>query len=264
MFARPIRLTMDLLLYIFALLPLVQAWTFRYTNSVNETTTIHGTKNLDCTDIDLPNKNAVSWDPEDTLKACLLIYHRTECPDSEHSPSDFNTSCTDYKWEAFAGGGRFRGIRVLVSGAPTATASISTATQTTATTGTSKSPSTSSDSSSGSTLSGGAIAGIVVGLVCAFLIVAAIFFFLGRRKRKAKLANQQNTPQGPYEASATGNAKADVLTSAKSMSEKKPADSHPTGVGPAPGSQLAELAGSGQNQPAELATNSVHELDAHN
>lgn len=255
---------MDLLLYIFALLPLVQAWTFRYTNSSNETTTIHGTKNLDCTDIDLPNENAVSWDPEETLKACLLIYHRAECPDSEYSPSDFNTSCTDYKWEASAYG-RFRGIRVLVSGAPTATASISTATQTTATTGTSTSPSTSSNSSSGLTLSGGAIAGIVVGLVCAFLIVAAIFFFLGRRKRKAKLANQHNAPQDPYETIATGNAKADVLTSAKGMSEKeKPADSHPTGVGPAPGSHLAELAGSGQNRPAELATNSVHELDAHN
>ncbi|CAI7674481.1 unnamed protein product [Penicillium discolor] len=195
---------MDLLLYIFALLPLVQSWTFQYTNSANETTTLHGTKNLDCTDIDLPNRNVAS---------------------------DVNaTSCESWKWKSPANG-RFRGIKVLVSGAPTATASISTATQTTATTATSTSPSTSS-STPPSTLSGGAIAGIVVGLVCALLIVAAIFFFLGLRKRKAML--------------------------------EKPADSHPAGVGPAPSYQVAELAASGKNRPAELATNPVHELDAHN
>ncbi|KAJ5152396.1 hypothetical protein N7492_010691 [Penicillium capsulatum] len=251
---------MDLLLYIFALLPLVQAWTFRYTNSANETTTLHGTKNLDCTDIDLPNRNVASYDPEGTLP-CLLIYQGAKCPDSEHD--DVNaTSCESWKWTSPANG-HFRGIKVLVSGAPTATASISIATQTTATTATSTSPSTSSDSSSGLSLSGGAIAGIVVGLVCAFLIFAAIFFFLGRRKRKAILANQQNAPQGPCEPSATGDAEADVLTSAKGMSEK-PADLHPAGVGLAPGSQLAELAASGQNRPAELATNPVHELDTHN
>ncbi|KAJ5770302.1 uncharacterized protein N7511_002353 [Penicillium nucicola] len=259
---------MDILLYIFALLPLVQSWTFQYTNSANETTTIHGTKNLDCTDIDLPNGNAASYDPEGSLP-CLLIYQRAKCPDSEQS--DVNaTSCESWKWESPANG-RFRGIKVLVSGAPTATASISTATQATATIATSTSlstssstpPSTSSDASSGLTLSGGAIAGIVVGLVCALLIVAVIFFFLGHQKRKAMLANQQNAPQGPYEPSATGYAEADVLISTKGML-KKPADSYLAGVGQAPGSQLAELAASGQNRPAELATNPVHELYTHN
>lgn len=251
---------MDLLLYLVALLPLVQAWTFRYTNSDNETTTIHGTENLDCTDIDLPSGNEVSFHPEGTLP-CLSLYHGAKCPDSEKGSFKINDTCTAWEWTTNAHG-NFSGIEVYVSGAPTATASMSTATQTSASTGTSTSQSTSSGSSSGLTLSGGAIAGIVVGLVCAFLIVAAIFFFLGRRKRKAKLANQQNSPPAPYEPSETEDKKADVVTSAKGISEK-PADSHPAGFELAPGSQPAELAGSGQNQPAELATNLVHELDTH-
>lgn len=251
---------MDLLLYILALLPLAQAWTFRYTNSDNEKTTIHGTDNLDCTDIDLPNGNDVSFHPQGTLP-CLRLFNDAKCPEDENGSFEYNSSCTAWEWTTNAHG-NFSAIKVYVPGEPTATASMSTATKTSATTGTSKSQSASSSSSSGLTLSGGAIAGIVVGLVCAFLIVAAIFFFLGRRKRKAKLANQQNLPPAPYEPSPTEDKKADVVTSAKGISEK-PADSHPAGVGLAPGSQPAELAGSEQNRPAELATNLVHELDAH-
>lgn len=253
---------MDLLLYIFALLPLVRAWTFRYINTANETTTIHGTENLDCTDIDLPYRNTASYDPEGTLP-CLVIYQGAKCPESEHI--DVNaTSCRSWGWTSPATR-HFRSIKVLVSGAPTATASISTATQTnatTATTATSTSPSTSSDSSSGLTLSGGAIAGIVVGGVAfVVLIIAAVFFFRRRQKQKAILANQQDAPQGPHGPNATGDAEPEALTSSKGISEKT-ADLQPAGVGPAPGSQLAELPG--QDPPMELPNNQVHELDTRN
>lgn len=223
---------MDLLLYIFVFLPLVQAWTFRYTNPVNGTTTFNGTTSSVCTEIDIANGTGYLWDTEGS-GACVYLYSDAECLNSE----GMDELCDSRKKPA---GGDFHSAIVFFGGTPNNTAS------------------TSSSSSSGSSLSGAAIAGIVVGVVCAVLIIAAVFFFGRRRKQKAILANQHNAYQGPYGPNATGDAEADTPASSKGIFEK-PADLYSVGVVPAPGSKLTELPGKGL--PAELANNPVHELD---
>lgn len=260
---------MVLLLYTLIFLPLVQAWTFRYTNATNNATILHEIGTLNCTEIDLAGGKLFSWDPEGA-KLCVLIFYDAKCLRGAGYSCPF--------WKKLASR-NFYGVKIIPN-EETASVTISTAIRTSATSVATSAITTASTSSittpivtisstpvaskssSPPHLSGGAISGVVIGVFCAVLIIATIFFFCGRRqKQNAVLANQRNTPQGSYKTDKIGQVEADALMSSRVISEK-PTDPYSVGFRPAPGSRFVELAG--QDRTAELANRPLHELDTRN
>ena len=251
---------MKSLLYALALAPLVNAWTFRYTNATNNATILHDTGKLNCTEIDLAGGKLFSWDPEGE-KLCVSIYHDAKCVNRA------GLGCAFWKKNASA---NFYGVEIFTD-EQAASATVSTATPSPTTspsrsssatptvTPTSASAADDTDSS-GSSLSGGAIAGIVIGVVSAVVMVAALFFFFGRRHRKkvALARAQEDAPQGPYGPDTSDRAETEAVTSSKGISEK-PASSDGGMFRPAPGSRVVELPG--QDRATELAHSPLSELE---
>lgn len=251
-----------LLLYTLVLAPVVNAWTFRYTNATNNATILHDTGKLNCTKIDLAGGKLFSWDPEGA-KLCVSLYYDAKCV------TRGGLGCNPWKRNAST---NFYGVDIITDEqAETATVSTATSsptsrtstasTSTTTVTPTPTSTSAANDtSSSGSSLSGGAIAGIVIGVVSAVIMVAALFFFFGRRHRKkAALAHGQGDAlQGPYGPDTSDRAETEGVTSSQGISEKQ-ASSDGGAFRPAPGSRVVELAG--QNRAAELAHSPLSELE---
>ncbi|KAJ5577992.1 uncharacterized protein N7459_006956 [Penicillium hispanicum] len=260
---------MKLPLSIFFFLPHVNAWTFLYTNTTDNATILHEKGTLGCTRVDLAGGKEFSWDPESS-SFCISIYYDDSCT------SRGGISCPTWKKNAST---HFGSIEISTDDeASTASVSIvtlapistSTATSSTASTPTTTTTSTTADSpataksSSRPSLSGGAIAGIVIGAIAGVLIIAALCFFLSRRRRKnaAVITQQANSvPEGPYTPqTATPGTPATSGPSSMGILEKPPSSSiTPAAYRPAAGSRVVDL--SGPERPSELGDNSISELD---
>lgn len=64
---------MILPLYVLLLVPLVNAWTFRYTNATGATEIARGNEAQNCTDSPIGKQKLFSWDPEGS-DLCVSIY----------------------------------------------------------------------------------------------------------------------------------------------------------------------------------------------
>ncbi|KAF5858328.1 hypothetical protein ETB97_004564 [Aspergillus alliaceus] len=184
-----------LLLTCFALtlLSCANAWTLVWRNDTGAEV-VTGNSPRNCTPIYHQKGSEFSFDPEG--KFCLQFWKEATCIRSA------GVTCEGWKWKQFASqpllafnvydmppssvsaygvGGGDKTRSSMSSTAATTSSTIPAATSVDPT-GTAQSG---NSNNSGSSLSGGAIAGIVIGVVAGFAIVAASFFFWGRRKRNA-------------------------------------------------------------------------------
>ncbi|KAJ5612968.1 hypothetical protein N7510_006162 [Penicillium lagena] len=264
-----------LLVYALSFIPLVNGWTFLWTNATGKATIIHnGTQHLKCTQISLAKGKEFQWDPEND-GVCIGIYYDTECKTAGGLSCNAWDKNASTNFDAISIFPPDESSTVTVGPAPTSTSGpssspASTAATTTSSSSTSSSTSSSSStststsvattgnkpSSSGSSLSGGAIAGIVIGVVAGVVLIAALFFFVGRRNRKNKAAaasaQADSMPRGPYAPQGPTPDGIYAQTSSLNKPEKPPTSS--SGVPlthPALGSRVAEV--SGDKPAAEMA-----------
>ncbi|OOQ84353.1 hypothetical protein PEBR_30584 [Penicillium brasilianum] len=276
---------MKLFLCTLSWIPLVNAWTFLYTNATGNATILHETGTENCTEIDLAGGKLFSWDPEDS-GLCISIYYDATCKDRG------GLTCNAWSKNAST---TFHGIQIYSqSDASSASVSSSTPTSTTSASSTSSSTSASTTSStstssvptstatsatpatagngSSSSLSGGAIAGIVIGVVAGVAVVGGLFFYFGRRNRRnnnVTAGNEQSgptpgsisgEPHGPYSPQASMLAAGYVQPPYTDNSDKAPnSSSGMSSVRPAPGSRVVELAG--HDRAVELGNSLISELD---
>ncbi|KAJ5391919.1 hypothetical protein N7509_007409 [Penicillium cosmopolitanum] len=251
------------LLYALSFISLAHAWTFLYTNATNNATILHESGTVNCTKIDLAKGKEFSWDPEDA-DLCISIYYDKSCT------SRGGLSCNAWKKDS---GNSYESIQIFTNDdTASASASISSSpTPTSITSSISMSPtlsatntstahassSSSSSSSSNPSLSGGAIAGIVIGVIAAVLIIGIILFYAGRRNRRI-------VPADPFPVQSLHKPTlSDMQTAmpphefAFASSEKTPP---PSRGRPIPGSKLVELPGSPKS--AELENSPVGGMGA--
>ncbi|KGO73666.1 hypothetical protein PEX1_074790 [Penicillium expansum] len=261
------------------LIPLVNAWTFRYTNATDATEIVRGQEAQNCTNSPIGKEKLFTWDPEGS-DLCVSIYRDTECV------SRAGYSCGIWRRNASEAFAAFDVLleREIDAKRQTSTLAL-TSTSTSATTSTAMSTSSSSSSSlssttasatatatptestavstdnaissssSGPSLSGGAIAGIVIGVVAAVAIIVAlvIIFMRKRNKKNATVANQSGG-YGPHEADTTGTS----ISGTTAVMEKA-ADSVTRPFRPPPGSQVVELVG--DEGSAKLGSSPISEMD---
>ncbi|KAJ5358863.1 uncharacterized protein N7496_011276 [Penicillium cataractarum] len=276
---------MNLWLCTLSLIPLVDAWTFLYTNATGHATILHETGTDNCTQIDLAGGKLFSWDPEDS-GLCISIYYDAMCKERG------GLTCNAWSKNAST---TFHGIQIysesdassasVSTSTPTPTSSASstsssTLTSTTSSTSTSSTPTSTTTSTnpataasgSSSSLSGGAIAGIVIGVLAGVAVVGALFFYFGRRNRRndhVPAGNEQSGPKsgsisgephGPYSPQASMLPAGYVQPPYTDNSDKAPnSSSGMSSVRPAPGSRVVELAG--HDRAVELGNSPISELD---
>ncbi|CAI7582914.1 unnamed protein product [Penicillium discolor] len=264
------HVAMILPLYTLLLIPLVNAWTFRYTNATDATEIARGDEAQNCTNSPIGKEKLFTWDPEGS-DLCVSIYRDTECD------SRAGYSCSAWRRNASEAFAAFDVLleREIDAKHQTSTLAL-TSTSTSATTSTSTSSSVSSTSASSTTtptesavsagnantssssspsLSSGAIAGVVVGVVAAVaVIVAFVVIFMRKRNKKDSAVANQHGGYGPHEADATGPS----ISGTTAIAEKE-ADSAARPFRPPPGSQFVELAG--DEGSAELGSSPISEMD---
>ncbi|EAW12894.1 uncharacterized protein ACLA_013290 [Aspergillus clavatus NRRL 1] len=283
--------TLSLALSALAWTPLSTAWTLTWRNSTKGATVVHETGSQNCTQIWHQKGQQFSWDPEGEW--CLHFYKDVACTtvggwscDGRIWRKDASRDLPAYDVYAMPPDSvsvNFPSTSTTssstTSSAVTTTTTTSSSSRTTTTTPASTtatatpiSPATTETPKSTNTaLSGGAIAGIVVGAVAAIAILAALFFCLGRRNRRAKRADDP----APASASASAPATTQLLLPGSPLglgsapAYTYPADKmelaeteipHAHGRRPYPGSRFVELAGDGPG--AELSNSrQVQELD---
>ncbi|OQD60739.1 hypothetical protein PENPOL_c021G00148 [Penicillium polonicum] len=268
---------MILPLYAVLLIPLVNAWTFGYTNATDATEIARGNEAQKCTDSPIGKEKLFTWDPEGS-DLCVSIYRDTKCA------SRAGYSCGVWRKNASESFSAFdvlleRDIDAKHQGSTLDLTSTSTSATTSTSTSTSTSNSSSSSASSTSasatttptesavsagnvnsgssspSLSGGAIAGVVVGVVAAVaIIVAFVVIFMRKRNKKNVAAASQHGGYGPHEADATGSS----ISGTTAVTEKG-GDSIARPFRPPPGSQVVELAG--DEGSAELGSSPISEMD---
>ncbi|KAJ5528820.1 hypothetical protein N7527_002213 [Penicillium freii] len=269
---------MILRLYALLLIPLVNAWTFGYTNATDATEIARGNEAQNCTDSPIGKQKLFTWDPEGS-DLCVSIYRDTKCA------SRAGYSCGVWRKNASESFSAFdvlleRDIDAKHQGSTLDLTSTSTSATTSTSTSTSTSNSSSSSvsstsasatatptesavsagnvnsgSSSSPSLSGGAIAGVVVGVVAAVaIIVAFVVIFMRKRNKKNAAVASQHGGYGPHEADATRSS----ISGTTAVTEKG-ADSSARPFRPPPGSQVVELAG--DERSAELGSSPISEMD---
>ncbi|KAJ5932545.1 hypothetical protein N7516_007034 [Penicillium verrucosum] len=262
---------MILPLYALLLTPLVNAWTFGYTNATDATEIARGGEAQDCTTSPIGKEKPFTWDPEGS-DLCVSIYRDTKCA------SRAGYSCGVWRKNASESFAAFDVLLEKEIDAKDQTATLAlTSTSTSATsTSTSSSSSVSSTSASATTtptksglsagndntgsssnpsLSGGAIAGVVVGVVAAVAIIVALaVIFMRKRNRKNAPVASQHGGYGPHEADATGSS----ISGTTAVTEKG-TDSVARPFRPPPGSHVVELAG--DEGSAELGNSPISEMD---
>jgi hypothetical protein len=249
--------------YFLLFTPLVNAWTFRYTNMTDETIITRGNEERNCTIANIAAEKLFTFDPEGTNQ-CVSIYRDTTCD------SMGGYSCTSWRKNASRTFMAFDIMpeNLIIAKSQTSTmASTSTPTSTSASSSTAASTSISSaassptitpsdaaatatDGGSSTGLSGGAIAGVVIGVVAAVAIVVGLVILFLKRKNKKNAPTTAPGGYGPHEADATG-------SSMSGTTVKEPLAS--VGFRPAPGSKLVEL--KGDEGSAELGSSPISELD---
>ncbi|CAI7585450.1 unnamed protein product [Penicillium viridicatum] len=265
---------MILRLYALLLIPLVNAWTFGYTNATDATEIARGNEAQNCTDSPIGKQKLFTWDPEGS-DLCVSIYRDTK---AGYSCGVWRKNAS----EAFAAfdvllerdiDAKHQGSTLdLTSTSTSATTSTSTSTST-SNSSSSSVPSTSasatttptesavsagnvnSGSSSSPSLSGGAIAGVVIGVIAAVaIIIAFVVIFMRKRNQKNIAAASQHGGYGPHEADATGSS----ISGTTAVTEKG-GDSIARPFRLPPGSQVVELAGNEGS--AELGSSPISEMD---
>ncbi|KAJ5804455.1 uncharacterized protein N7518_000758 [Penicillium psychrosexuale] len=257
-------------LYALFLIPLVNGWTFRYTNATNATEIARGQDSQNCTNSPIGKEKLFTWDPEGS-SLCVSIYRDLKCD------SRAGYACGIWRKnasEAFAAfdvlpetdiDAKHQTSTLAVSTSTSATTSISTSSSVssglvsaTPTESTAVSIANSDSGSSGPSLSGGAIAGIVVGVVAAVAIIVtfAVVLIRKRNKKNAAVANQHGG-YGPHEADATRSS-----ISGTTAVVEKAADSAVRPFRPPPGSKIVELVGGEVS--AELGSSPISEMDGNN
>ncbi|KAL4894717.1 hypothetical protein BDV59DRAFT_200529 [Aspergillus ambiguus] len=168
-----------------AFFPVTNAWTLVWRNDTGASIE-HQETPVNCTPIYHEEGKQFSWDPEGAW--CMNFWSESTCENR------IGYSCDGVVWKKAAS----RDLSAFdvypmpiesrqvygfpsTSAVPTPTASTLTVTQPAETSATQTSE---ADTDSGNSLSGGAIAGIVVGAVAGLALLAALFFFLGKRKPK--------------------------------------------------------------------------------
>ncbi|CAI7659141.1 unnamed protein product [Penicillium glandicola] len=224
---------MILLLHAIFLVPVVNAWTFRYTNGTGATEIDRGDEAQNCTTSPIGKEKLFTWDPEGS-DLCVSIYRDIDCD------SRAGYSCTAWRKNASEAFSAYdvlleteieakhetSTLAVSTSTSTSSLTSSSTSTSTLTSTSTSSSSSVSSasasttptesivsasssnsGSSSSPSLSGGAIAGVVIGVVAGVAIVVAfIVVFMKKRNKKNAVVDNQPGGYGPHEADATGSS----------------------------------------------------------
>ncbi|KAI2733406.1 hypothetical protein CBS147332_421 [Penicillium roqueforti] len=261
-------------LYALFLIPLVNGWTFRYTNATNATEIARGQDSQNCTNSPIGKEKLFTWDPEGS-GLCVSIYRDLKCD------SRAGYACEIWRKNASEAFAAFDVLPETEIDAKHQTSTLAVSTSTSATTSASASISTpssvsselvsaiptgstavstaNSDSgSSDSSLSGGAIAGIVVGVVAAVAIIVAFVVILIRKRNKKNtaVANQHGGYE-PHEADATGSS-----ISGTTAVVEKAADSAVRPFRPPPGSKIVELVG--DEGSAELGSSPISEMDGNN
>ncbi|BAE66377.1 unnamed protein product [Aspergillus oryzae RIB40] len=198
------RLSIFCLAY-FALtfLSYANAWTLTWRNETGAQI-VDGDSEQNCTRIYHTKGEEFSFNPEG--KWCLKFWDEATCE------AQIGKTCEGRRWQQIAS----RNISAfnvyamppadisangMASTSTTSTSSTSSTITTTSSASTSavttESTQSGNDDSSKHSLSGGAIAGIVVGAVAGVAILAALFFFWGRRKRNAAAPAPASTTPAP-------------------------------------------------------------------
>ncbi|RHZ63596.1 uncharacterized protein CDV56_106911 [Aspergillus thermomutatus] len=272
-----------------ALTPLTSAWTLTWRNSTAGATIIEENKPENCTRIWHQEGEAFSWDPEG--KWCMHFYKDAACSEIA------GLACDGKVWRKDASRNLSAfdvypmppdSVSVIFPSTSSTTTTSSpshTPTSTAVTTTAAESQSATSAAAtttptgppSSTSLSGGAIAGIVIGALAALAVLGALFFFLGKRNRKAAQpenprATSPQTPQFPpgsplglVSTSDTGSpAPAYVVPHKQELAEAEMYQASYPHPHPHPrayaGSKFVELPGNGAE--AELSNSrQVHEMD---
>ncbi|GES64683.1 hypothetical protein ATEIFO6365_0009017200 [Aspergillus terreus] len=177
--------------------PLTTAWTLTWRNETAGASIEHQDTALTCTRIYHEKGEDFSWDPEGAW--CMDFWAEPTCD------TRIGYSCDGRVWKKAASRNlsafdvypmpvesrRVYGfLSTSTTPSPTAAATTLTVTHPAATSATQTAE---AEGDSGSSLSGGAIAGIVVGAVAGLGLLAALCFFLGKRKPK----NAHTAPEVP-------------------------------------------------------------------
>lgn len=276
-----------------ALTPLTSAWTLTWRNSTAGATIINENKAENCTRIWHQKGLPFAWDPEG--KWCMHFYKDAACTQIAGYACDGKVWRQDASrdlpaFDVFPMPPESVSV-IFPSTSSTATTPTSTAVTTTASqspsaasAAASTAPTTSptpspSPASSSSTLSGGAIAGIVIGAIAAVGLIAALFFFFGRRNRKPAQPAEPDprsttppTPQFPPGSplglvstndTAAVPAPAYIVPNKRELAEAEMSQAYAHGYGHPrayAGAKFVELPGNGAE--AELSNSrQVHEMD---
>ncbi|GFG01636.1 hypothetical protein IFM61392_01891 [Aspergillus lentulus] len=276
-----------------ALTPLTSAWTLTWRNSTAGATIINENKAENCTRIWHQKGQPFAWDPEG--KWCMHFYKDAECTQIAGYACDGRVWRQDASrdlpaFDVFPMPAESVSIifpsttsksttTSSTSTTPTSTAVTTTAAESqSATSAAASTTPTPSPSPSSSSISGGAIAGIVIGAIAALGIIAALFFFFGRRNRKpaqpetdprsASPQTPQFPPGSPLGLVSTNDtagapAPAYIVPHKQELAEMEMSQAYAHGHGHPrayAGSKFVELPGNGAE--AELSNSrQVHEMD---
>ncbi|OGM48019.1 hypothetical protein ABOM_002673 [Aspergillus bombycis] len=268
------RLSMFCLAYItVTLLSCANAWTLTWRNDTGAQI-LDGDSIQNCTRIYHQKGEEFSFNPEG--KWCLRFWDEATCE------NQIGKTCEGTRWKQIAS----RNISAFnvyamppadISANGMASTSTTSTSSTSSTMATTSSATTSAvatetgqsgnDDPPSSSLSGGAIAGIVIGAVAGVAILAALFFFWGRRKRNAATPAPADTTPAPGPDERTFPEAVDPSKPAMSETQTQVSSVSPYGY-PAAGVKSVELPGekvgaelSSSRQLVEMGNTPLAEMD---
>ncbi|KNG83562.1 hypothetical protein ANOM_009541 [Aspergillus nomiae NRRL 13137] len=244
------------------------AWTLTWRNDTGAQI-VDGDSIRNCTRIYHEKGQEFAFNPEGEW--CLKFWEEPTCQ------TQIGKTCEGRRWQQIASR-NISAFNVYVmppadisaNGMATSTSSTSSTTTTTSSASTSavatETTQPGGDEPPSSSLSGGAIAGIVIGAVAGVAILAALFFFWGRRKRNAAAPAPTDTTPAPGPEQPLPEA-VDPPKPAMSETQTQVSSVSPYGY-PVAGGQTVELPGekvgaelSNSRQLVEMGSTPLAEMD---